>query len=198
MYKSDSIYKYLYQNEKIIWSGRPNYKRVFQNSDLYKIPLSFLFLAILINNTIPDTPIKLGYISFVNSNPNAEGIRSFFIPFIIIAIYLAIGRLFFRAHSLKNTKYYLTNRRLFVYSSALIKTVENVSEEAAYGYWKFSYSRYPVIMKNSIITRESYLNESDVKILYRNIYGEMDLKAQNMGFGVVWRLAGWVVQKWSF
>lgn len=87
-----------------------------------------------------------------------------------------------RAHSLKNTRYYLTNRRLFVYSSALFKTVVNTSEDYTNGVNKWSYSRYPVIGGTPSIICQSEISESDVKILYRNIYGDMDLKVAKYGF----------------
>jgi len=94
----------LLKNESIIWAGRPKQGFALKSSDKYLIPFSIFWCGFI---------FIWEYITLYV----LEGatILSFFgIPFILIGLYLLIGRYFMDASIRKNTYYALSDNRVFI------------------------------------------------------------------------------------
>jgi hypothetical protein len=102
-------------NEKLLWTGRPKTGIVFRTSDIPLIPFSLLWFGVAI---------------FWEYNVLKTGI-SFFalfgIPFIIMGLYISIGRFYFDALRRKNTSYGITDNRVIIKSGLFSKSIKSLN-----------------------------------------------------------------------
>src|SRR5512145_2674932 len=91
----------LSSDAKLIWTGKPKTGIVFRGSDAFLIPFSLLWG---------------GFAVFWETNVIATGAPFFFklwgIPFVLVGLYLTVGRFFFDAKKRANTIYGLTSDRI--------------------------------------------------------------------------------------
>ena len=105
----------LSRNEKLLWAGRPKPGIVLRSSDLYLIPFSLLWF---------------GFAIFWEYNVLKMGI-SFFalfgVPFILIGLYISVGRFFIDALKRKNTTYGITDNRVIIKSGLISKEINSLN-----------------------------------------------------------------------
>jgi len=89
------------RDERIVWAGQPLQGIVFRPRDRFLIPFSLVWCGI----------ITLWMISAVQSS---FFFAIFGIPFVLIGLFLLIGRFFFDARTRARTYYAVTNKRALV------------------------------------------------------------------------------------
>ncbi len=93
----------LLPHEKVLWSGTPDPAIRFTSRDLFMIPFSILWG---------------GFAIFWEVSVMTDGAPFFFqlwgIPFVLIGLYLMVGRFFIDAWARRNTVYAVTDRRVLV------------------------------------------------------------------------------------
>jgi hypothetical protein len=97
------IQPYLQPNEKIIWSGQPGKGIRFQPSDMFLIPFSLMWGGFAI---FWETQ------AFATNGP--VFMRLWGIPFVLIGLYIMVGRFFRDAYVRSRQIYALTSKRLLV------------------------------------------------------------------------------------
>jgi hypothetical protein len=99
----DEFSNYLLAGEQLVWWDRPKQGLMFTSRDGRLIPFSLIWGAFAI---------------FWERNAIASGAPFFFklwgIPFIVVGIYMTLGRFFVDAWLRRNTMYGLTNRRVLI------------------------------------------------------------------------------------
>lgn len=102
MYES-AIEKELLSDEKVLWKGSPNPKKIFTKSDIILIPFSIMWggFAIFWESSV----ISLRAPFFF---------KLFGIPFVLMGLYFIFGRFFWKAYNKSKTLYLVTNKRLLV------------------------------------------------------------------------------------
>lgn len=103
-YENDSswVRGMLQPGENLLWTGKPEKLRLFGKEDIFLIPFSLIwcgFLAFML-------------ITAHSSSPGFE--KLFFIPFILVGLWLLVGRFLVKLISMKSECYALTTRRLIV------------------------------------------------------------------------------------
>lgn len=114
-------------DEKLLWADKPLRGIKFRLSDIFITFFSLFWLGFSIFWT---------YMAMEGSI-----IFAFFgIPFILVGVYLFIGRYFIDAISRKNTVYALTNKRIIVKSGIVSKTYKSIFLDSLPS---FTYSEKP-------------------------------------------------------
>lgn len=102
--------KYLIDSEYVLWEGKPEKGNIFNASELPIVIFSFVWLAFSLFWEL--TVIKSG----------APIIFSLWgIPFIVIGVYLLIGRFIQKAFLRNKTYYVITNKNIIVKTGSKIK-----------------------------------------------------------------------------
>jgi uncharacterized membrane protein len=102
------IHEDLIENEEILWSGQPN-DSIFCRNDWAMIPLSLFWSVFTFAWEI------IAIISGIYSAMLIPFIMAIFgIPFVIMSLYILIGRFFYKSYLKKNIYYYVTNKRAIV------------------------------------------------------------------------------------
>lgn len=103
-------------HERLVWAGRPKTGILFRPSDKFLIPFSLFFGGIAI---------------FWETMAFVTGAPLFFklwgLPFVIIGLYLMVGRFVLDAWKRANTVYGLTNERVLIRSGIFSKHMESVN-----------------------------------------------------------------------
>lgn len=98
-----SIRTQLQPGEVLLWEGAPEPGIHFQRSDIFAIPFSLLWC---------------GFALFWEASVIAAGAPPLFwlwgIPFVLMGLYITVGRFFFRARKLAQTRYAATDRRVII------------------------------------------------------------------------------------
>lgn len=98
-----TVERQLSGTEHVEWIGRPDPSRHLTRGDLFLVPFSVLWTAFTI---------------VWESTVIAEGRDAFFalwgIPFVLLGVYMVIGRFFYKAYRARRTLYAVTNRRVIV------------------------------------------------------------------------------------
>jgi hypothetical protein len=103
-------------NEKLLWTGKPKTGIVFRSSDFFLIPFS-LFWA--------------GFAVFWEFSVISSGGPIFFmfwgIPFILMGLYITIGRFFIDAYKRGKTRYGITQDRIIIKSGVFSQDVKSLN-----------------------------------------------------------------------
>jgi hypothetical protein len=89
--------------ERILWEGRPLRQRLFRRPDALLVPFSILWCGFAVFWEV------LALRTSATFFPRLWGI-----PFVLIGLYLVIGRFVVRAIATRRTRYVLTDRRVLV------------------------------------------------------------------------------------
>ena len=88
--------------EYIRWKGKPGPGSIFAPGDIFFVPFSVAWC---------------GFAIFWEVTAITGGAPFFFclfgVPFVMIGLYMVAGRFFWRAHTLRKTRYVITNKRIF-------------------------------------------------------------------------------------
>ncbi|MCT4584436.1 MAG: hypothetical protein N4A54_05870 [Peptostreptococcaceae bacterium] len=103
-------------NETILWSDQPNFK-LFESEDILLIPFSFFWCSFIAfwEYQVLNFP-SMGHFNFM---------ALFGIPFILVGIYLLIGRFFYKAYIYKNRYYYVTDKRIIILTNTNYQNIES-------------------------------------------------------------------------
>ncbi len=102
--------------EKLLWSGQPQGGMRLRSSDIFLIPFSLLWG---------------GFAIFWEVNVISRGAPLFFwlwgIPFILVAVYITLGRFFVDARNREQTYYAVTDERIIILSTLFGHKVQSLS-----------------------------------------------------------------------
>ena len=111
-----ALSNYLQQNESLQWTGRPPGGLLFRKSDVFMIPFSFLWG---------------GFAIFWEYSAYTSGAPSFFLlfgsAFVLVGLYIIIGRFFFDMLKRGNTIYGLTNERALILSGVFGQSMKSLN-----------------------------------------------------------------------
>ena len=113
----EEIRRQLSAGERVLWSGRPVQGIVFRASDVFNIPFSLMWG---------------GFAFFwewsVVSSPKAPAFfAAWGIPFVLVGLYLIVGRFFVDAQQRARTYYAVTNERVLIVSGVFRRVVKSLS-----------------------------------------------------------------------
>ena len=109
----------LRSSEVLLWSGRPRQGLVFRASDLFLVPFSLVWA---------------GFVFFWELMALAGGVGCFGIwgiPFVLVGIYMTVGRFFVDFYIRRNTHYGLTNERVIIISGFLRSETKSLNLRTA-------------------------------------------------------------------
>lgn len=103
--------------ESLIWSGAPRQGLLLRPSDGFMIPFSLLWggFAIFWEVSVLNT-----------SGPNSLFMSFWGIPFVLVGLYIIIGRFFIDARIRAQTFYGLTDRRAIIVSGLFSRTINSL------------------------------------------------------------------------
>ncbi len=107
-FSGDVFRSYLFTGERILWTGRPKQGITLSGRDGFLIPFSLLWggFAIFWN---------VGVWTFPESGENVDWFfRLWGLPFLVIGIYIMIGRFFHDAAIRKHITYAVTDQRVLI------------------------------------------------------------------------------------
>lgn len=120
----------LLDNEEILWTGKPNYKKLFEKSDIFLVPFSIIWLLIA---------IIFELIALIGTKEG--GIIDMIFPivggmFILVGLYYSFGRFIYKYNKKKKTYYVVTNDRILtirkgkkrIISTKFIKDISEISK----------------------------------------------------------------------
>ncbi|MCT4660870.1 MAG: hypothetical protein N4A40_03340 [Tissierellales bacterium] len=110
-----TIENYLYDNEKILWLGKPKIK-IFSVLDILIIPVTIIWLGIIVAWETMAFSIGAPFI-----------FQLFAVPYILIGLYVLIGRYILKIYLKRNTNYCVTNQRIIILKK--LKSFKVESEE---------------------------------------------------------------------
>ena len=101
--------------ERIVWQGQPQQGFLLRSSDAFAIPFSLLWC---------------GFALFWEWSVVSGGAPFFFmlwgIPFVVVGIYIVIGRFFYDKQKRDGTYYALTNERVIIISGLFTQTTRSL------------------------------------------------------------------------
>jgi hypothetical protein len=92
---------YLMVGEEVLWTGRPRQGIILKEGDKYAIPFSIVWLGFAVFWTL-----------MVSAMGAPIFMRIWGIPFILVGLYIALGRFFVDARRRSRTKYAITSDRV--------------------------------------------------------------------------------------
>lgn len=103
--------------EKLLWTGKPKTGIVFRNTDIFLVPFSILWAGIAVFwestvLTMDDTPFPFAL---------------FGIPFVLIGLYITVGRFFVDAKKRSNTVYGITQDRIIIKSGIFSREIKSLN-----------------------------------------------------------------------
>ncbi len=101
-YRHDShwVMPYLGPGESILWQGRPQRANPFTSYDLFMIPFSIFWCGGIFRTLLSDFKEGLNITDL------------FLMPFILVGLYLLVGRFILRWYLLRHTDYAITTRKI--------------------------------------------------------------------------------------
>ena len=103
-------------NEKLIWTGKPKKGILLRSSDAFLIPFSLLWGG-----------FALFWETSVLSTVAAFPFALFGIPFVLVAIYITVGRFFLDAKKRANTIYGITTERIIIKTGILSREIKSLN-----------------------------------------------------------------------
>lgn len=110
---SQLIERILFENEYILWRGGPEYKKIFSYTDLYLVPFSIIWCAVVFTVSI---------VSYLEEGPIFLLLCE--IPFLLSGIYFLFGRFVWQWYIRKRTDYCITNMRIIRNRNGKIDALE--------------------------------------------------------------------------
>ena len=114
---TQAINRELNRDERLLWSGRPSQGLLLRGSDLMMIPFSLLWA---------------GFAFFWEYNVVSSGKAPLFfmlwgVPFVLMGLYVTVGRFFVDSYQRGRTFYGLTTERVVLVSGIFNRKVESLS-----------------------------------------------------------------------
>jgi hypothetical protein len=114
---SVSIARELKSGEQVLWQGRPRGGIRLRGSDWYLIPFSLIWCGIVF--------VAAGAALFGPKKDSAGGLL--IIPFLLVGLYVLLGRFFIDAMRRTNTTYALTSRRAIIVADFFGRKVQSIN-----------------------------------------------------------------------
>ena len=104
------------RGERLLWSGAPRQGVVFRPSDLFQIPFSLLWggFALFWNVTVWATGAPFFF-------------RLFGLPFLVVGLYITVGRFWWDARRRARTSYGVTTERVLIASNVLSPSIKSLA-----------------------------------------------------------------------
>lgn len=116
MLLSDSIRAELSPGEQVVWSGQPRQGIVLRGSDAFAIPFSLLWAGFAV----------FWLISVIRANAPLPFVM-FGVPFVLVGVYIVLGRFFVEAKQRQKTFYALTSHRVIIVSGLFTTKVKSLN-----------------------------------------------------------------------
>lgn len=102
--------------ERLLWTGRPKKGILFRSSDTYMIPFSLLWggFAVFWETTVVVTDAPFFF-------------KLWGIPFVLVGLYMIVGRFFVDAKKRANTIYGITEDRIIIKSGLFSKDIKSLN-----------------------------------------------------------------------
>jgi len=106
----------LNSNERLLWTGKPKGGILFRNSDTFLIPFSLLWAGFAVfwetSAITTNTPLLF---------------KLWGIPFVLVGLYVTIGRFFIDAQRRAKTKYGITEDRIIIKSGIFSQEIKSLN-----------------------------------------------------------------------
>lgn len=109
MTKEEIKNKYFYEDEEIIWSGKPENLKLFSKYDIFLIPITVIFAAFIL------VYVFSAFMLMIEGKSAAFALSG--ITCLLVAFYLVSGRIWYRNKRLSKNLYFVTNKRVFVFNT---------------------------------------------------------------------------------
>jgi len=113
---NEEIKAQLSPSERVLWAGQPRQGVIVRGADAFMIPFSLMWSGF----------IAFWELSVIKSNAPAFFVL-FGIPFVLIGVYLLVGRFFVEAKQRACTFYAVTNERILIVSGILSRKVKSLN-----------------------------------------------------------------------
>ena len=106
----------LIENEKLLWTGRPQTGLIFRKTDIFLIPFSLFWCGIV-----------LIAVFSIGTSDAPFPVFLFFIPFLVMGCYVTFGRFIIDSRRRANTIYGITDNRIIIRSGIFSKRVNSLN-----------------------------------------------------------------------
>jgi hypothetical protein len=112
----EEIRSELAPGEQVIWSGQPRQGLTLRGSDVFAVPFSLFFAG-----------FSVFWMHGAASSGAPLSFVLFGVPFVLVGLYLVIGRFFFEAKQRSSTYYALTSQRVIIRSGIVNRSVKSLA-----------------------------------------------------------------------